>query len=297
MNSGQGMAFGLLDGGTRTGRSIDRLIGGSGYSPVCLNLELEGDPENQRMAFRMVILVSSAIAAATGVLVFFLMGRNDLEKELPSEKTRVRTMINLLKKKSVWLLMIMILCGYSGYKATDIFSLYAFEVMGFDEVRSARTGSFMLYLRPVSGLLAAFLSLRLRSSLLLFLGFILTFTGAVALAAGIAQPGEVFLFFSTLTFSCLGIYSIRALYFTAVGESGIPMATTGAAVGIASFIGYTPDIFMGPVLGILLDNNPGIEGHLHVFILLTVIALIGTTAAFLHLRDVRSYQKSPAAGE
>ena len=68
-------------------------------------------------------------------------------------------------------------------------------------------------------------------------------------------------------------------------EGHIPLAVTGTAVGFISLIGYTPDIFMGPAMGYLLDNSPGETGHQHVFILLSVFAFIGliTTIIFYHI--------------
>ena len=50
-------------------------------------------------------------------------------------------------------------------------------------------------------------------------------------------------------------------------------------MGIISVVGYTPDIFMGPVMGILLDNNPGLPGHQQVFLLLAAFATVGTFAS------------------
>lgn len=44
-------------------------------------------------------------------------------------------------------------------------------------------------------------------------------------------------------------------------------------------VGYTPDIFMGPLMGYLLDHNPGITGHQHVFMLLGIFFLVGLLAA------------------
>ena len=50
---------------------------------------------------------------------------------------------------SVRLLILIVLCAYCGYKVTDILSLYAAEVMLFDEVDAAKVGSFQMYLRPL----------------------------------------------------------------------------------------------------------------------------------------------------
>ena len=78
-----------------------------------------------------------------------------------------------------------------------------------------------------------------------------------------------------LTFTALGIYGIRALYFAILKEAGIPLALTGTAVGIVCFVGFTPDVFMSPWMGYLLDKYPGAPGHQYVFLVLALFAFIG----------------------
>ena len=59
------------------------------------------------------------------------------------------------------------------------------------------------------------------------------------------------------------------------------MAVTGTAIGVISLVGYTPDIFVGPAMGYLLDNSPGETGHQHVFIMLSIFAVIGLIASIV----------------
>jgi len=44
-------------------------------------------------------------------------------------------------------------------------------------------------------------------------------------------------------------------------------------------VGYTPDIFVGPIMGYLLDRSPGIVGHQEVFMLLALFAALGLIAS------------------
>ena len=67
--------------------------------------------------------------------------------------------------------MIIILCAYFGYKTTDVFSLYAKDVMGFDDIESAKVGTSLLYLRPIIGVIIGLLADRTRASLWLIIGF------------------------------------------------------------------------------------------------------------------------------
>ena len=64
-----------------------------------------------------------------------------------------------------------------------------------------------------------------------------------------------FMFFFSLVILAVGTYSIRALYFAVLKEANISFALTGTAVGIISVVGYSPDIFAGPIMGYLLDNK------------------------------------------
>jgi hypothetical protein len=46
-----------------------------------------------------------------------------------------------------------------------------------------------------------------------------------------------------------------------------------------SFIGYTPEVFFGPLTGRILDRSPGLEGHQHYFLFLAGCALLGLLVA------------------
>ena len=53
---------------------------------------------------------------------------------------------------------VIIICAYSGYKITDDISLYALEVLHYNEVDAAAFGTSALWLRPVFAVLAGFLA-------------------------------------------------------------------------------------------------------------------------------------------
>jgi len=85
----------------------------------------------------------------------------------------------------------------------------------------------------------------------------------------------------------LGIYSVRAIYYSLFREARVPLAVTGSAVGVVSVIGYTPDVFMGPAMGYLLDRSPGLLGHQHVFAMVAAFAVMGFACTLGFRRVVR----------
>ncbi len=284
--SRQGRAFGFLDGGRGLVAAGFGSLGVLIFSLFIPGETTELSDLTREEAFSYVILVSSALVAVIGILVWYFLKVKTPEIQNRSEtkifaRNNIRTVLGY---RSVWLLMIIILCAYVGYKTTDVFSLYASDVMLFSEVDSAKTGTFLLYIRPVVGVLIGFLADRHKASFYLVGGFVVTLVGSVLFASGILGPGQEIAFFLSMLLTAMGIYSARVLYFAVLEEGKIPLALTGTAVGIVSFIGYTPDIFAGPMMGYLLDESPGEKGQQHVFAVLAVFSIVGLIASYLFYR-------------
>ena len=281
----QGKAFGFLDGGRGLVGALFGVLGVLIFS-FLLGESVEVLSTSQRNeAFIYVINVTSVLVILIGVLVYFFMKLPDEDNsDLQQKSHSIENIKTVLKLPAVWLLMVIILCAYVGYKITDVFSLYAKEVMLYNEVDAAKTGTFLLFIRPVVGVLIGFLADRAKASIYLVAGFGVSIVGALLFASDVIQPSMDLFFFFSLLISALGIYAARVLYFAVMEEGRIPLALTGTAVGVISFIGYTPDIFAGPLMGYLLDNSPGRTGHQHVFMMLGVFSLVGLLASIIFLK-------------
>jgi len=238
-----------------------------------------------RAALKQVILVAFCIVVLVGLLVWFFMKLDRAtEKEIILEKITIPQIQEVLRLPSVWLLMIIILCAYVGYKITDVFSLYARDVMLYDQVQSAQVGTFLLFVRPVIGILIGVLADRSQITYWLVVGFIVSFLGALLFALGLISDSVTALFFISILVVASGVYAARSLYFAVMEKGQIPLILTGTAVGLISLVGYTPDIFAGPAMGYLLENSPGAKGHQHVFWMLALFSFIGGIAAWYYFR-------------
>ena len=276
----QGKAFGYLDGGRGLTASLLGTFGVIVFS-IFLNHDATSASILERQdAFKNVILFFSGIIAFIGLMVFFFMRTNINEGVLQSKSDlSYKNIFTVLKLESVWLLMIIIMCAYFGYKVTDIYSLYASDILGYDEVKAANISSLQLYLRPIACILIGFMADRSNGPLWIIIGFLTMFLGSLLFASGILISGQFFLFAISLIILAFGTYAIRALYFAVLKEANIPLALTGTAVGVISLAGYTPDIFGGPLMGFFLDKFPGIMGHQYVFGLLALFSIFGLFAS------------------
>ena len=288
-NKNQGQAFGFLDGGRGLVAGVMGTLAVFIYSFfIESDVQLNSIEERQN-AFRYVILFSSLIVALASVLVYFFLDvKPDEKKVFNSSIYSLTTIWKVLKLESVWLLMIIILCAYFGYKVTDIYSLYASEVMNYNEIDSANIGSLQLYLRPIACVLFGFLADRSKSSVSwIIIGFIIMLFGSALFATGMIKSHLNLFFLISIVVLAIGTYAIRALYFAAMQEGKISLSLTGTAVGIISLTGYTPDIFAGPLMGYYLDQFPGLLGHQYIFIYLLGFSVIGLICSLRFSKIIR----------
>lgn len=290
-DNNQGKAFGFLDGGRGIVAASMGSIGVFIFSIILItDIESASVMERQE-AFRYVILFSSFMVAFIGLLVFIFLRSSEEKSTNPMPSLNSLTNIkHVLKNESIWLLMIIIMCAYVGYKVTDYYSLYASEVMFYDQIEAAKVGAVQLYLRPIVCIMIGLLADKTKNMFWIIFGFITMLIGALIFSFGLIQPNMNFIFFLSLVVLAVGTYSIRALYFAVLKEAKVPFALTGTAVGLISVVGYSPDIFAGPIMGHLLDTYPGVVGHQYVYLMLVVFSVIGLIAS---LRFARLTKKLP----
>jgi MFS family permease len=279
----QGIAFGFLDGGRGL---VAALFGSAGVLIfsffITKDIELTSIAD-RRIAFKEVITYTSYAVIAVGIIVFFFLKLN-FEKPESSENTaKLITLENfklVMKFKAVWLLMIIILCAYYAYKMTNLFSQYAEQVMHYDKIEAAKVGTYLLYMRPVIGVVIGLLADRTKASLWIIIGFFLMAVTSLVFALGIINDSTPLLFILSIATMAIGVYSARVLYFATLEEAKIPLAVTGTAVGFISVIGYTPDIFTGLINGYFLDKYNEVVGHQVVFGIMFGFALVGFIASY-----------------
>ena len=275
----QGRAFGLLDGGRGLWAALMGLIMVALFAALLPDDSETASLAQRTEALQQVILLLSVITGAAALLIWLALPKRDLSQ--PREKSRLslKGIRHVYGMPSVWLQAAIILCAYVGFKAIDDFSLYANQVVGLNEVSAAQAGVVSLWVRPVAAIGAGLLADRFGASLMTAGSFAVLAAGSVVLASGIIGPGMVWIFLLTVVCTAMGIFALRGLYFAIMREGKVPLAYTGSAVGLVSVIGYTPDVFMGPLMGYLLDRSPGAIGHQHVFWVVSGFALAGLIAS------------------
>ncbi len=274
----QGKAFGWLEGGRGLAAALLGTFSLLLFSSLMQEEGMEVVPIQRIHAFRWVILAISFLTIIAGVIIWLFVPRHSANSK--SQKFELGKVLQLAKKPSMWMLTVIIVCAYVGYKITDDFSLYAREVLGYNEVRAAGVGTAALWMRAIVAITVGFLADRTKIIRIISICFALSVFGGLLLSMGIIQH-IIILALLNLTLVMVGIYGVRALYFALIHEARIPIHYTGTAVGLVCLIGFTPDIFMSPWMGYLLDKNPGAIGHQHVFLVLSCFSVTGLVISSL----------------
>ena len=289
----QGMAFGVLDGG----RGLFAAVLAS-LSVMLFAALLPADAESATFAQRAdalstIILIYSGMGVFSALLVWLFIpgGKAASVKTDPhTESFTLQGLKKVMGMRAVWLQALIILCAYVAYKSTDNFSLYARDAFGYNDVAALSLGTVSFWMRPVAAIGAGLLADRLNCFTMLMASFAIVMVGNAIMAAGLITPGVPLILILTVSGTSAGIYALRGLYFAVMGETRIPLIYTGSAVGLVSFVGFTPDIFMGPLMGYLIDNSPGAAGHQQLFAVIAAFALLGFLASV-----VFRYSESEAA--
>lgn len=281
-SSTQGRAFGLLDGG----RGLVA-AGAATLAVMLLNTPAAGsgiDEINRQQTLHSVIIFYTGLNCLAALLVwFFVPATSGLNNS--NARHSFCMVLSTLQEKRVWLQAIIVICAYCGYKGLDFFSLYAVDVLNMEKASAEKLATWSAYIRPVAAISAGFLADRLISSRVIFWGFCSLLISYTYLAFALPNTFSINIIYTNLIITFVSVFAIRAVYFALLEESHQNKQTTGAAVGVISLVGFTPDIFFAPIAGRLIDASPGVVGHHHFYGFLVCFALVGVTAT-LGLRVV-----------
>lgn len=282
----QGRGFGFLDGG----RGLLAAMFAS-LAVALFSSKIGADPtiagaDERAHAFQLVVFFYSALTMAAGIVVWLYIPDSPVTEER-SAPAALSDVLAVLRNRSVWLQATIVVCAYCGYKGLDNYSVYAYDALGMDETSSARFSATFGYIRPAGAIIAGFLGDRFgiaKVIAVLFASLVAIYATLASLDAGTTL---LFLIYANLLASAFLVYALRGLYFALLEETGVPDSLTGAAVGLISVLGYTPDIFFYPIAGRLLDAAPGIAGHQNSFLFLAGTATVGLAVTIYLYRGGR----------
>lgn len=240
------------------------------------------------------IKVCSIVVIIIGILNFIFI--EDTKKEENSESfiEVTKGMFKALLIPRVWLLVAIVFTAYSVYGLIAYATTFAQKFYGLSAASAATLGGIRYLIQGAGGIVGGFLADKMKSRFKVIIG------GCIGLALSfglfIVVPSKASLcvmvvanFFVGLFF----IYAVRSQYFAVHDDAGIPLNMSGRVSGIASCLGYTPDIFMYTLVGSWMDNY-GRTGYNMTWAYAMVAAVLCAIITFILSRIVKKEKAAKA---
>ena len=267
----QGRMFGLLEGG----RGLFATIISFAALWMFTNFG-EG-----RMGLRATMIYYAIALCGLGVVCFFLIEKNDVEGKV-NAKEALDGLVHVAKLPRVWVAGGIVFFGYSFYNGLSYFSSYLTEICGMSVSMGVAVNIVRQYLiafiaAPIGGMIADKMGSSINYlKIALTLGTILTgIYLVIPTTMGIVVVVGLMLVLAAV------MMTIRGTYYATTDEIQIPIVMSGAAAGILSIVGNTPDLFIFTLYGYFMDAYPGIQGYRYIFIAMMVFAVLGVGCCFL----------------
>jgi len=274
----QGMAFGILEGGRGVVAALVSTLALVIFAAIMPEIVGQASDEVRRSGMQSIILVYTIAALAAGTLTWLTVPVPDPISYKRSNP--LHGMGVVLRRPIIWAQAAVIICAYCGYKGLDNYSLYAVQVLGMDEVRGAALATYGAWVRPFAAVIAGLVADRFSAARSISVMFGILIVAYLLLGTSAPNASTVNIVYANLFVTFFAVFALRGIYFALLEENRTPAFLTGAAVGLVSLIGYTPEVFFAPITGRILDANPGLVGFQHYFLFLAAIAALGVTVVF-----------------
>lgn len=229
-----------------------------------------------------VLLMAFFTGFSAIALMFFLKGFEKSETK-DEDKFKFSDLSLVVKNPSVWMVSLVFFCIYAVYTCSSYYTPYL-TYLGMSTDDSAqlsilRMNMSMMIASPIGGVLAD----KIFKSTVKWITY-----GSALLAISIVATvmiGANNLYLTGLISIIPGwvVMSMYGIMFSSLKEINVPVKVAGTAIGFASIISYSPDLFMNTLYGAVLDKFQGAETMTAYKIIFLSLACFSVLSVILSL--------------
>lgn len=201
------------------------------------------------------IKVCSSVVILIGILNYIFIEDTQAEENTESIGEVAKGMFKALLIPRVWILVGIVFTAYSVYGLIGYVNTYAVVHYGLSKSMGSMLGGIRYLLQGLGGIAGGLIADKYKSRIKIIVGgcalLMLSFGLFVILPVKESLVNAVIVnFFFGLVF----IYAVRSQYFAVHQDANIPIEISGRVSGIASALGYLPDLFMYTLVGSWMDK-------------------------------------------
>ena len=281
----QGKAFGFFEGGRGIGAGL------MATGAVFAFKIGAGQMDDQVAGMRYAIIFYSVLTILMGVLVFFKVKDEKMEK---SDRVTFKGIGELLRMPAVWIIGFVTFCNYVFTLSMYYFTPYLTEILGATVTFAAALAASKRWFSLLGNVGGGIVTDKVGTGRMLLISFIVMAVGTVGMLLLPQNSGSIMIF--TVLFVIVYIfYNVNyAMTWAMMDEGAIPERLSGSAAGLISTIGYLPEIFCSLLAGIMIDQNPGWEGYRNYFGFVTAMLVIGAVLVMIWIKYLNKKKKEEA---
>ncbi len=272
----QGLSFGILEAGRGLVASVLSSIAVIIYSNFLLKNFFNSLLGKEHSSLYYVICFYSLITFISAIIVWYFYNSDKISRKNNKHENFKSSIIKVFKYYKIIIPQaIIVFTAYSAYKGIDYYTQFFYEILNYSKEQAAKTMSNFSYLRPLCAILAGIIADKYsasKSSTSLFFFLSLSYLFISIFIKNINLQSLIIL---NIFITMISVFSLRGIYFCFLKETNLPIGLTGIAVGVISLIGYFPDVYIGPLFGMYLDNTESNDAFKKCFLTLSLISFFG----------------------
>lgn len=240
----------------------------------------------QTMGLKGILILYGSLNILGAILFWiYYPSEIDSDEDLNEDPVRFSDIFVVLKMPATWLLSLIIFSIYGVFSGSTFMTPYVTDVLKITGLVGTMIAIFRTYLAraifsPVGGIAAdktkkpaknVLISSIITGALLLILPLFGKNLGNIGVLA-------------VIMISAITIYMNFGVMWATAEELKIPRRLYGTVIGVASIIGYLPDLFMHTMFGSWLDKY-GTAGYTNIFFFLVFLCAIGVVTSLLIMRQ------------
>ncbi|MGF1698549.1 MFS transporter [Vibrio lamellibrachiae] len=255
---------------------------------------------------KVVYIINACLIIGFGILTYLLLPEENFLKKGDStgkNKEALSGLLKALKMPEVWLCGLTASTVYVSFVGINYFLPFLQNVFMLSATMAALFSLFSistlrLFVAPAGGLIADRVfggAARFMRVALLFVVLSVT----VVLFVPKTSDYMIVAFVAMAAISSLA-FMLRSVYYAPIGEMGIPKSMSGAAMSVASFIGYSPMFWGYLVYGNILDSFEPEQAYNYIFMIMIGFAALGVVlSSFMahRIKKVRERNEQAKVGE
>lgn len=228
---------------------------------------------------------AAAMLVVMGVITYILMPEEQFlkaETNAGRNKESMDGVIQCLKTPQLWLIGFMGMGVYAVYMGCSYFLPFLEDVMAVPVALVAVFGiASSNWVRMISGPISGFAantlfktSASLMRALFAVGIVILVVINILPKSSNLVWPITILLIVLQVV-----VYMLRGVYYAPIGESGIPKNISGSAMAVAILLIQSPMLWGFATYGSIIDRYPAQKAYSYVFIIMTVLYVVGLIAS------------------